>query len=169
MADPQAKRVDLSANCKTISIKVVAADFTATFLNTDDIVITTSKNSTGVSITSGITVVDGVLSVSANLSAALKGVIKIVISSDTTTDAKATFHSIATCDIDCCIAKLVESGITCTCECDKCKEDLDRAEKIHLLLQASRYAAEQEDNYTDAVAKYNRAQEMCTEVCACGC
>lgn len=73
------------------------------------------------------------------------------------------------CEIDCCLAKLVESAINCTCKCDKCKEELLRAEKIYLLLAASKFAAEIENNYDDAVAKYNKAREFCTEVCACGC
>lgn len=167
MADPQAKRVDLSSNCKTISLRVDEADFSTTFSGTDTITITTSKNLNPVTLTAP-TVADGILTISSNLSDLLKGVIKIVIN-DSASTTLATFYSIATCDIDCCIAKLVESAITCDCHCDKCKEDLDRAEKIHLLLQASRYAAEQEGNYQDAVDKYNRAQEMCTEVCACGC
>jgi len=80
-----------------------------------------------------------------------------------------TGYVIATCEIDCCIAKLVESAITCTCHCDKCKEELDRAEKIHLLLIAAKHAAEVEQNFEDATAKYNKAKEFCTEVCACGC
>jgi hypothetical protein len=73
------------------------------------------------------------------------------------------------CEIDCCLAKLVESAINCTCKCDKCKEELMRAEKIYLLLAAAKFAAEIENNYDDAVAKYNKAREFCTEVCACGC
>jgi len=76
---------------------------------------------------------------------------------------------VASCEIDCCIAKLVESAINCTCHCDKCKEELLRAEKIHLLLGAAKYTAEINGNYEDAVAKYNKAREFCTEVCACGC
>ena len=76
---------------------------------------------------------------------------------------------VSSCEIDCCTAKLVESAINCTCKCDKCKEELLRAEKIHLLLSASKYAAEIEGNYENAVAKYNKAKEFCTEVCACGC
>ena len=77
--------------------------------------------------------------------------------------------SIFTSQIDCCIAKLVESAINCTCECDKCKEELDRAEKIFLLLQSAVYAAEIEENIQDAKDKYAKANELCTEVCACGC
>lgn len=77
--------------------------------------------------------------------------------------------SVATCQIDCCIAKLVESAINCTCKCDKCKEELDRAEKIFLLLQSAVYAAEVAENIQDAKDKYAKASELCTEVCACGC
>ena len=67
------------------------------------------------------------------------------------------------------IASLVESAITCTCKCDKCKEELDRAEKVFLLLQSAVYAAEVAENIQDAKDKYSKANEMCTEVCACGC
>lgn len=77
--------------------------------------------------------------------------------------------AVSTCQIDCCIAKLVESAINCTCKCDKCKEELDRAEKIFLLLQSAVYAAEVAENIEDAQAKYAKANELCTEVCACGC
>lgn len=76
---------------------------------------------------------------------------------------------VGSCQIDCCIAKLLESAINCTCKCDKCKEELDRAEKIFLLLQSSKYAAEAGNNYDDAIAKYKKANELCTETCACGC
>lgn len=76
---------------------------------------------------------------------------------------------VGTCSVDCCIAKLTESAINCTCKCDKCKEELDRAKKIFLLLQSSIYAAEQALNFEDALDKYNKAKELCTEVCACGC
>ena len=77
--------------------------------------------------------------------------------------------TVSTAQIDCCIAKLVESAINCTCHCDKCKEELDRAEKIFLLLQSAVYAAEVAENIEDAQAKYAKANELCTEVCACGC
>jgi len=80
-----------------------------------------------------------------------------------------SFGVVGTCSVDCCIAKLTESAINCTCKCDKCKEELDRAKKIFLLLQSSIYAAEQAFNFRDALDKYNKAKELCTEVCACGC
>ena len=96
------------------------------------------------------------------------GVVQAVIT-DGSGQEIVRFATVATCQIDCCIAKLVESAITCTCKCDKCKEELDRAEKIFLLLQAAVYAAEVDENIKDATDKYAKANEMCTEVCACGC
>ena len=47
--------------------------------------------------------------------------------------------------------------------------ELDRAEKVFLLLQSAVYAAEVAENIQDAKDKYSKANEMCTEVCACGC
>lgn len=77
-------------------------------------------------------------------------------------------YAIGTSEIDCCIAKLVNDAINCTCKCDKCKEDLKLAETIYLLLQGAMYdatlGAEQ-----GAIDKYNKAKSMCVDNCACGC
>jgi hypothetical protein len=75
---------------------------------------------------------------------------------------------VTTTDIDCCIAKLVHDAINCTCKCDKCKEDLRRAQTIRLIIDSARYEADQglADSAND---KYNKAKSLCTEVCACGC
>ena len=87
--------------------------------------------------------------------------------SDTT--LMETVYTVAPCKINCCIAKLVDAAIECHCKCDKCKEDLLRAEKVLLMLQGATFAAEQESNYDHAVNMYNKANTLCTEVCACGC
>jgi hypothetical protein len=88
---------------------------------------------------------------------------------DADTTLIQTLYTIAPCQIDCCIAKLVDAAIECTCKCDKCKEDLLRAEKVFLMLQAAKFAAEQESNPDHADDMYNKASALCTEVCACGC
>jgi len=161
----QVKNIEVSNDCKTISFVGTNANFE----NSDTATITTSNNDDSITVSSGdITLSNETLSFTKISSAALVGVVKVVIN-DSGSALVEEFLSISSCQIDCCIAKLVESAITCDCHCDKCKEDLDRAEKVHLLLQAAKYAAEQESNYADAVDKYKRAQEMCTEVCACGC
>jgi len=81
---------------------------------------------------------------------------------------RAVEYSVGTADIQCCIAKLVHDAIHCTCKCDKCKEDLNLAERIYLLLQAAIFDASL-GNVNDATDKYQKAKELCTERCACGC
>lgn len=79
-----------------------------------------------------------------------------------------TYISVGSAEIDCCIAKLVHDAINCTCKCNKCKEDLERAQTIRLLLQAAQY--ESTLGLVESVQdKYRKAKELCTEVCACGC
>ena len=77
-------------------------------------------------------------------------------------------YSVGTSEIDCCIAKLVNDAINCTCKCDKCKEDLKLAETIYLLLQAAMYDATL-GLKGGAIDKYNKAKSMCVDNCACGC
>lgn len=77
-------------------------------------------------------------------------------------------YYVGRCELDCCIASLVQSAIDCHCECDRCDEDLKRAEKVHLLANSALYSAIN-DNVTDAINKYNKAKAFCVETCACGC
>lgn len=78
-------------------------------------------------------------------------------------------YAIGTAEIDCCIAGLVERAITCTCQCDRCDEDLKTAQKISLLVQGAKHSTYSSANITDAVNKYNKAKAFCTATCACGC
>ena len=80
-----------------------------------------------------------------------------------------TNYAVGGCEIYCCIAALVQSAIDCHCECDKCDEDLRKAEKIELLLKSAQHATYSAANITDAINKYNKAKDFCTETCACGC
>lgn len=87
-----------------------------------------------------------------------------------TVNSSDTYYKyyVGRCELDCCIASLVQSAIDCHCECDRCDEDLRRAEKVHLLANSSLYSAIN-DNVTDAINKYNKAKAFCVETCACGC
>lgn len=95
------------------------------------------------------------------------------VGSDNETEGDSTFirsfYTIAACQIDCCLANLIDAAIECHCKCDKCKEDLIRGEKVFLMLQGAVFAAEQEENPDHALNMYNKASAMCVEVCACGC
>ncbi len=81
----------------------------------------------------------------------------------------ASSYVVGTTEIDCCIAGLVERGITCTCQCDRCNEDLRTAQKISLLVQGAKHAAFTPANITDSILKYDKAKSFCTATCACGC
>lgn len=91
------------------------------------------------------------------------GVISVTLSTGITS------YTVGTAEIDCCIAGLVERAITCTCQCDRCDEDLRTAQKISLLVQGSKHAAFNPANITDSINKYNKAKSFCTATCACGC
>lgn len=76
--------------------------------------------------------------------------------------------AVASCELYCCVAKLVEEGINCTCNCSKCDEDIRTAEKVHLLIKSAEASANQGKD-TDALDKYNKAKNYCTSTCGCGC
>lgn len=96
------------------------------------------------------------------------GVVETIIKDPKGRIAKRTVN-IGTAEIDCCIAKLVHDAINCTCKCNKCNEDLKRAETIYLLLQSAKHEAHVLGNVQMAADKVNKAKQMCDEVCACGC
>lgn len=123
--------------------------------------ITSSGNGGSLSVDTAL--IDGVITESFTM--ATDGVVKVIIDYN---GSSYTAMTVSTCSVDCCIAKLVEDAIKCTCKCDKCKEELDRAEKVFLLLQAAEYSASQ-GNKTLATEQYDKAKDMCIEVCACGC
>lgn len=94
------------------------------------------------------------------------GVISIT---DTLDVLLPTNYTVGGCEIYCCIAALVQAAIDCHCHCDRCDEDLRKAEKIELLLKSAQHATYSVANITDAINKYNKAKDFCTETCACGC
>lgn len=101
------------------------------------------------------------------LPADTRGVVTVKIQ-DLKGNVVKEYLTVGSSDIDCCIAKLVHDAINCTCKCNKCKEDLNRAQTVRLLLQAAKYEASLglKESTQD---KYLKAKELCTEVCACGC
>jgi hypothetical protein len=101
------------------------------------------------------------------LSLDTRGVSKVEVRNSRGSIVKS-YVSVGTVEIECCIAKLVTDAINCTCKCDKCKEDLQRAHTIRLLLQAAKYEATLGLEITTQ-EKYDKAKQLCTEVCACGC
>ena len=151
----------LSNNCKTLVINIPEGNLTNISVATD--VNTVKVNDIS---TSAPTTDNSAVEVTYEPSNALVGVIKITVTGTSNVD---TFYTVGTCEIDCCIASLVKDSIECKCQCDRCKDDLLRANKIKLMLEGAKYAAEADGDYSSAVDMYNKAKALCTEVCACGC
>lgn len=153
----------LSNNCKTLVINIPEANLTNISAPTDVNTVEVNSISTPTPTTG-----NDAVEVTYEPSNALVGVITVTVT-DTDTNNVDTFYTVGTCEIDCCIASLVKDSIECKCQCDRCKDDLLRANKIKLMLEGAKYAAEADGDYSSAVDMYNKAKALCTEVCACGC
>ena len=82
------------------------------------------------------------------------------------------------CDLDCCLTKLTNEILDCSCDCARCSASLAKAQKIFLLLSASEAAesnasldgqSTNEGYYVDILNKYNKAVELCDASCGCDC
>ena len=86
---------------------------------------------------------------------------------------------LVSCNIDCCLAKLTNELIECSCDCPKCATTLALAQKIFLLMRSAQTALYETGvaatvNYSaylnDANSKYNKAKELCSPTgCGCDC
>mgnify|MGYP003660006573 FL=1 len=104
------------------------------------------------------------------------GVVNVVISlQGTAYDEQAVLIH---CDIDCCLSKLTNELITCSCDCAKCASSLAKAQKVFLLLKSADYAIVQANDAVsglkagflqDAISKYLKAKEVCDDSCGCNC
>lgn len=147
--------LNVSTNCKTISGRIANNALTDQFgaaiadiTTIEKIYIYDQSKTVQVFLTaSDWTEAGGVLTFTTTSTTALKGVISVELHDNVTinTDADSdgisnentgdstlmtTLFTVAPCEINCCIAKLVDAAIECHCKCDKCKEDLLRAEKV---------------------------------------
>jgi hypothetical protein len=155
------RKIIVSEDCKKISVEFETAQPTTVVINdSNDISITLESDD--------FEYADGVLSFVYTSETAFVGVIQILPKDQFDVILTPTY-SVAECKILCCLTNLLYAAMECTCKCDKCKEDLLRAEKVYLFLNAARYEAEHNSNLTQAVKNYNKANELCVEVCACGC
>ena len=154
--------VTISPDCKKLTVLATTDTGSVNFTYTNFI--------TDVSVNSGvITATGGKASWILDYQTAnelFNGVIAITDTVDTTAP---TVYAIGAAEIYCCVAALVQSAIDCHCHCDRCDEDLRKAEKIDLLVKSAQHAAYSDLNITDAINKYNKAKDFCTETCACGC
>ena len=154
--------VTIAPDCKKITVIASGVPSTVNF--------TYYNYMTDVTVTSGVlTAVSGDITWILDHETAgelFNGVISIT---DTVDILKPTVYSVGAAEIYCCVAALVQSAIDCHCHCDRCDEDLKKAEKIDLLIKSAQHSAYSDTNITDAINKYNKAKDFCTETCACGC
>jgi len=61
-------------------------------------------------------------------------------------------YLIGTCELDCCVADLLQTSIDCACNCSKCDDDLRKAEKIHLLSESAKYAVTNNNILTQLIS-----------------
>jgi hypothetical protein len=80
------------------------------------------------------------------------------------------------CDLDCCLTKLTNELIDCSCDCPRCAASLAKAQKIFLLLKTAQSSVELASNdtnneafYLDMQSKYIKAKEICDNSCGCNC
>jgi len=81
------------------------------------------------------------------------------------------------CELDCCIAKKVDSLLSCDCECTQCSHTMITAERVHILIVAietdlAQIGGDEAANaaiITNAKEKYNKALELCSDCCGCNC
>jgi hypothetical protein len=82
------------------------------------------------------------------------------------------------CELDCCIAKKVDSLLSCDCECTQCSHTMITAERVHLLIVAIETDLAQIEGgpsaantaiITNTNTKYKKALELCSDCCGCNC
>jgi|TARA_R110000787_G_scaffold161275_2_gene274716 hypothetical protein len=81
----------------------------------------------------------------------------------------STAGVLAACTLDCCIANEINDFMSCPCDPTKSPK-LEKATKVFLLregAEADLSAAIQ--NPDNALAKFNKATEICASSCGCGC
>ena len=116
MAITSITSVTISADCKTLTAVFQGQPAPANFTN--EITTTTFTSTTVGTLTNptGTTWQWVVTSVQAN--EVFNGVITI----DALTSAPVSLekYAVGTCELDCCLANLVNDAINCTCDCDRC-------------------------------------------------
>lgn len=155
----QIKSVTISPDCKKLTAVVTGANASVKFTYYNYITGTTYEETVSPVSTVATLEIDNT-----DVEEIMNGVITITEGLSGT-----TLPAIGACEINCCIAGLVQAAIDCHCECAKCDEDLKIAEKVDLLLKSAQYTTFSNANISDAILKYNKAKDFCTATCACGC
>tara|TARA_R110000824_G_scaffold100276_7_gene238481 strand:- start:585 stop:1100 length:516 start_codon:yes stop_codon:yes gene_type:complete len=162
-------------SCKFLAISVHRYDSTAT--SADIVISSIDPNITG-SYTAAVTYDtsgNGNINIPvSNLSAATGGFKVCVLENKIEQACKPILLK---CDIDCCLVKLTDELIDCSCDCPRCASTMAKAQKIFLLLASAQSAIEiagdtlqsNSGYYQDILLKYKKAKEICDNSCGCDC
>jgi|TARA_R110000782_G_scaffold8677_7_gene28123 hypothetical protein len=173
-------QVSASNSCDQINIIADYYSASTTTALTFAILNAQGQNILGISSPSfSVTATSGVLSIpffTADLTQD-RGVVTVVSFINGAEKDRQT--TILHCDIDCCLAKLTNELIDCSCDCARCSKTLAKAQKVMLLLKSAEYSVNQANTIsnqpfmtgyiTDAHNKYTKAREVCDNSCGCDC
>ena len=157
----EVRKINISEDCKKVAVEFATDEPTTVVIN--------DSNDVSVELTSeDFTYANGVLTFEYTHTVSFEGILQ-VLPKDANEDTLTPAYTVAACKANCCIGTLLYQAMECKCKCDQCNKDLARAEKVYLFLQAAVFEAEHNANLIQAEKNYNKASELCLEVCACGC
>ena len=160
--------ITFSPNCEKITVVVSGCTNNITIEYNNIMSEANYTTPSALTPTNGTVTWQGVYDTTLSETSPINGVVRITVTDVTTPTNTETGLGVSSCELYCCVAKLVEEGINCTCNCSKCDEDIKTAEKVHLLIKSAEASANK-GNETDAVDKYDKAKNYCTSTCGCGC
>mgnify|MGYP003659596816 CR=1 FL=1 len=159
----------ITPDCKHLNLVINAAQGNV------DISITSGTNSGSTSVNVPVSGSTNILLYLPTVVGTGDGVFRISGTDSNGDDAWAGV--VGSCSLDCCIAKKVDTLLECGCGCAKCSDALTHAERVHLLISGIRsdlsFIESNNANNTalfvNAEAKYNKALDLCSDDCGCGC
>jgi len=167
--------VNVFNSCKFLAIRVKRYDPNAT---TADIVVSNIDPTITGSYTAAInydaTTGRGIINIPTENLSSKNGAFKVCVVENSI--EVACKPVLIKCDIDCCLVKLTDELIDCSCDCARCASTMAKAQKIFLLLASAQSAVEiagtdiTNTGYNkDILSKYNKTKEICDNSCGCDC
>ena len=154
----------ITRDCKTITITFVPKNFD------EDVIITGFVNNNAVEINDNVFTPDqltaGNTTLTLNQAQPFAGVYVFAFNQGEHSFSTAV---LAGCALDCCLGDAMDDYSACPCDPAKSPK-LEKAMKIYLLQTAAR--ADLEGFFINAgraTEKYNKAINLCTSSCDCGC
>ena len=151
----------ISDDCKTITLSGGTGGAVVTVYKND---FTTALTGTSVTLNGGGTTAVIATSLGLTADSELNGVYRF----DDGTNPPV--GCVGACDIDCCIAKQMDSYLQDSCGCGQCSKEIEFISKIYLLMKSSKASVRLANpEFTNAYDKYIKASTLCTQTCKCNC